>query len=330
MSSTLLRRILRAVAVGAPLSFGVMVLDGCQTNCSPGQTAESRHPRTPFVEAVLGSTLGSGGACDRLCRSLDMPADAAGPPSTIPSWIHAYAPHITCRYEDDELVCHYETNEICSTSTLCSTSTPGRAPQALLAERATWGVGGWLAEAARLEAASVPAFEELARELSAHGAPRTLVRGARASARDEVRHARVMTSLARAYGAEPTDFRRGEHGLRSLEEVAVDNAAEGCVREALGALAAVLQAERAMDPTAAAAFRSIARDEARHALLSFEVDDWARSRLPSAARGRMDEARDAALSRARHEASFEPPTSLRVLLGAPDATRASDLAALAA
>jgi hypothetical protein len=60
---------------------------------------------------------------------------------------------------------------------------------------------------------------------------------------------------------------------RSLEELAVENAVEGCVRETYGALTAIWQARTAKDPSVAAAVRRIARDETRHAALS-----WANQR----------------------------------------------------
>src|SRR5262249_46481286 len=58
----------------------------------------------------------------------------------------------------------------------------------------------WLARAAHLEAASVPAFAQLERELEAHRAPESLIAGARRALLDEVRHARIMNDLARAVG----------------------------------------------------------------------------------------------------------------------------------
>ena len=62
------------------------------------------------------------------------------------------------------------------------TTTCGRRPAGLRPWRVpTRGssAGRWLAEAAALEAASVPAFRRLARELAAHGAPARLVERAR-------------------------------------------------------------------------------------------------------------------------------------------------------
>jgi hypothetical protein len=45
---------------------------------------------------------------------------------------------------------------------------------------------------AQLEAASIVAFDRLARELDAHGAPAELVAEARRAKTDEVRHARTL------------------------------------------------------------------------------------------------------------------------------------------
>src|SRR6185503_12478530 len=111
-------------------------------------------------------------------------------------------------------------------------------------------------------------------------------RQARRAAGDEVRHHRAMTALARRFGAEPPAVPRAfPDEVRSLEAVAVENAAEGCMRETIGALVAREQAGRAGDPVVRAAMRGIAADEARHAELAFQVDGWARGKLGAAARG---------------------------------------------
>lgn len=78
----------------------------------------------------------------------------------------------------------------------------GRRPAGLRPRRhGVTSLGQWLAAQAHLEAASVPAFLRLARELRTHAAPAALVRAAMAAAGDERRHARVMTTLARRHGA---------------------------------------------------------------------------------------------------------------------------------
>jgi hypothetical protein len=192
----------------------------------------------------------------------------------------------------------------------------GRRPAELVrAGVRSWeAIGRWLADAAQLEAASVPAFEILAAELDAHEAPASLIARALASADDERRHARVMTSLARAHGARPGPVRVVVREPRELEAIARENAVEGLVREAYGARVAI-------DP-------AIAVDEQRHADLAADVHEWIRPRLVYAARRRVDEARDAARAQLVAECAVELPRAVRDALGLPDAGRAVELARL--
>jgi hypothetical protein len=105
-------------------------------------------------------------------------------------------------------------------------------------------------------------------------------------------------------------------GVRSLEGIAVENAVEGCVREALGALLASWQAQAAADPLIRAAMKRIAVDETRHAALAFEVDAWVRGRLDASARARVEEARRQAVDDV-FARSDEAPIALRAALGLP-------------
>ena len=112
--------------------------------------------------------------------------------------------------------------------------------------------------------------------------------------------------------------------------MAADNAFEGCVREAYGALEAAHQATHAADPEVRRAFQTIAREEAQHALLSFEMDAWARTRL-SAREGRaLSELRSQGALRLGAELHAERGRDVRVLAGLPSATRANDLLAFIA
>jgi hypothetical protein len=174
----------------------------------------------------------------------------------------------------------------------------GRRPAGLAPTRAPAGrtdVGAWLARAATLEAASVPAFQRLARELAAHGAPARLIAAARGAAREEARHFALMRRLARAHGSEPRRPRVRALPVRPLLALARENAREGCVRETFGAMVAAHQATHARDAAVRGAMAAIAVDEARHAQLAWEVDAWARATLP------RDEAR--AVARARRTAA---------------------------
>lgn len=141
--------------------------------------------------------------------------------------------------------------------------------------------GAWLGRMATLEAESIPAFRRLAQELAALGAPRKLRRKASRSRRDEKRHARTMTSLARRHGNEPAKVINAKQRLtlRSLEEVALENAVEGCIRETYGAWQAFTQSRESSDAEFRAIMGRIAQDEMRHANLAWEIHHWAMNRL---------------------------------------------------
>jgi hypothetical protein len=194
----------------------------------------------------------------------------------------------------------------------------GRRPDALRSRpRRSRSVGEFFANAAELEAASVHAFVELAIELRAHGAPRRLTRAALRSARDEVRHARVTAGLARRYGGVASAPVVGAPRVRSLYEVALDNAAEGCVRETFGALVAHVQARSSCDPVVRRALERIAVDETRHASLSWALDGWVTSRLPRAERRRLGEARRAAVATLRADVARASHADVTNIAGVP-------------
>jgi hypothetical protein len=205
----------------------------------------------------------------------------------------------------------------------------GRRPASLLAavhSQSPHALGAHYAEAARLEAASIPAFRFLARELRMHGSPTHLVEVALRSAHDEVRHARATASLARRYGAAPLRPRFGEEPAgRGLEAIAMENAMEGCVRESYGALVALWQARHARDPAIASAMAPIAADELRHAELAWEVAAWAEPRLSRSARARVIDARDCAFAELSDETALPVPPALVALAGLPPAETARTL-----
>lgn len=173
----------------------------------------------------------------------------------------------------------------------------GRRPEGLERSRASGeGVGAFFARAAHLEAASVVAFERLAEELRAHGAPEDLVRAAIDAAQDEVRHARATKKIAEKWGARMPEVCVEDRDVRDLFSIALENAIEGCVRETFGALVATYQAERAGDRTIARAMKQIAKDETRHATLAWRVAEWADARITEEQRAEIARARtDAAL-----------------------------------
>jgi hypothetical protein len=157
-------------------------------------------------------------------------------------------------------------------------------------------LGRYLAECAHLEAVSVLAFQRLARELRAQRAPDELCAAAESAAGEEARHAEQMDALAARFGATREQARLdGQNRPRTLLEVALENAVEGCVRETYGAALGVLRASRASCPEVKATLAKIARDECGHAELSWRVLSWHLGRLDHG--GRLAIARAMAIAR---------------------------------
>jgi hypothetical protein len=186
-------------------------------------------------------------------------------------------------------------------------------------------IGRFFAEAAHLEAAAVPAFERLELELTRLGAPEALVHHARRSVLEEVRHVRLTAGLARRFGAEPTAPEVEERPLRSLFELALDNATEGCVRETFGALVAHHQAAAAADEEVRAALATIADDETHHAELSWAIDAWARSQLSPEQCAALDAAQLDALEALREGLAAPVSREVALVAGLPDGVQAQAL-----
>lgn len=173
---------------------------------------------------------------------------------------------------------------------------PGRRPEGLVDTGAATGspIGAYFAEASRMEAASVAAFEALRDEVEVHRGGEGLVRRAERARADEIRHARMTRRLALRFGAEPGDWQRtpevNRPTKRDPEAMALENAVEGCVNETYAALLAMWQAEHARPESIRRAMRTIAEDETRHAALASDVARWLEPTLEPAARRRVDEA----------------------------------------
>lgn len=190
----------------------------------------------------------------------------------------------------------------------------------------TRSAGRYFADIAHLEAASVTAFRVLRDELRANGAPKKLVRAAARAARDEIRHTRATGALARRFGAAPRQPQVDAVAPRSLEAIALENAVEGCVRETYGALLATHQARHAADPVVRSAMLRIARDETRHAALSWQVARWLDARLDARAKQNVSTARRVAASELIDALANEAEPSFAALAGLPSAAHAQQLA----
>jgi hypothetical protein len=209
-------------------------------------------------------------------------------------------------------------------STSVGTSVPcvGRRPDGLREARASrsHSVGEYYASIAHLEAAAVLAFDIIERDLARFDAPHDLrVRVQRARA-DEVRHASRMAEFARRWDTPIPRAEAISATDRTLLAAALENAVEGCVREAWGALSAHYQAGMAREPDAARLWREIAADETEHAELSFALHEWYMSQLAADERDLVEAALQRARLELRAELAFAPAPDAAVLhhAGVPD------------
>jgi hypothetical protein len=207
----------------------------------------------------------------------------------------------------------------------CYACVEGRRPEGYVEPATSATVAGWLAHAADLERVSIDAFRTMARELAHHGAPEDVLRDVARAEADEVRHTRIIGTLARREGAmlstEPVP-----HGpVRPLVEVAVENAVEGCIRETYGALVAAWQAKHAARADIRKAMAAIAPDETAHADLAWRAHAWLMGRLTPAERARVDVAMAKAVRELTVAASIPVPPALVSALGLPAAIDARRL-----
>lgn len=130
--------------------------------------------------------------------------------------------------------------------------------------------GAWLAESAANEAGSVRSFRALAAEVAEVCSP-DMVRALRHAAREEAGHARLLGRLARRHGYSRVRSDFVATPARSVLEVAIENAQEGCVNETLAGLIAFHQASAAEDEEVRQALSRIAAEEARHAEIAWAL-----------------------------------------------------------
>ncbi len=297
---------------------------------------------------VAGSTVGgssgasgsSGAGGSSACMGNAMPTCGTGP-ATVPiacvdaqmEKVGTALPGATCAeicgLHGSVLSCSVTAVDVASVTVNCMfVCFTGRRPQGLAAALGlqAGALGSYFSSIARLEAASVDAFRILHRELRAHRAPKKLVRAAARAARDEVRHTRATGALARRFGARPTAVNVERAALRSIEAMAFENAVEGCVRETYGALLAAYQARAARDPVVRAVMKRIARDETRHAALSWDVGRWLETRLDRETRSKVLAAKQVAARELVSSAAREATLSFSDVVGLPGGAGALQLA----
>lgn len=204
--------------------------------------------------------------------------------------------------------------------TVCAVEGRGHAEIAKLTEATGHSeLARYFVRAYHAEASSVGAFLQLRAELMHHGVPLEYQQRCLKAAEEEVHHARMMAKLAGDEGCELPELNFGEFTQRSLFELTMDNAVEGCIFEAFSALKAQYQAVHATDARIVAAMKVIARDETEHAQLAWDIHHYLMGRLTETERTHVRQAQANALKNVLNQAEMDahrdgqPPAKLAEL-----------------
>lgn len=157
-------------------------------------------------------------------------------------------------------------------------------------------LAAFLVQSAHLEACSVVAFRELARQLKQLGATQDLIQRCLEAAEDEVLHTRLMTELAEAEHVTVPEVALPVQKQISLFEIARHNAIEGCVYETWAAVQAHVYAQTAADPKLRSVMARIAEDETRHGQLAWDLHTWFMGQVTEAQRLQITEEQAEALA----------------------------------
>ncbi len=155
----------------------------------------------------------------------------------------------------------------------------GVALESPLSERARAVLGELWLLTARMEHASVAAFSQLSIHLSALGAPARLLEATQRAALEEIDHAERCFAIARAitgvaHTAGPIPALASSGSRIDHVRLAIDSLVDGCVAEGIAADVARDGAALAGEPVIRDTLARIAREEAGHAELAWDVLGW--------------------------------------------------------
>jgi len=317
LRSLLGRIVLCSLPLGAPLACGGAIEGEGMAGAGGDSTTGG---------ASAGGAPGAGGSGGSACsvppRSF---CDLSTRTGTIPrSCVSGELTAVVC-----QSICGFTISSLCSrasedANTVTIYCPPncvaGRRPAGFTTEGAGdagMSLGAHFARMSELESASGLAFRGLRSELRALGAPRRLLRALSRAARDEQRHTRATRALGQRFGAQPRSARVTPTSARSLEAIAAENVAEGCVRELYGALVATFQAQAARDLSIRSAMARIAHEETRHAALSLSLQRWLEQRLSPAALARVAAIKQRAVAELRSELEQQVPAPFAEEAGLP-------------
>jgi hypothetical protein len=166
---------------------------------------------------------------------------------------------------------------------------PGDRPDSAIDPALRARLGELWVEDARMEHASIAAFERATLELMAMAAPPELLGEVQLAAADEVAHAQRCFGLAARFSGqqrEPGPLTTLEPRVVGLADsdveqaradwvrLALDTFVEGCVGETIATLIAKRGMRRCEDPASYATLETIVDDEGRHAGLAWQTIRW--------------------------------------------------------
>ena len=269
-----------AVGVVGPIPFFLLaaatdsrVVLGLGTSVTPIAALVGVHAavRLVLARSAAGMAAGLGLVGDVVLVLVHLGMGAFGALATLASTV-AFSRGRQIRARGATLLPPVEPGPRWLTADVGAASVPDADREALAAQ---WRENG------RTEHASVAAFARLTLDLVALGAPPSLVAAAQRDALDEIRHAELCFSLARAIdGAEasPGAFPEAHAGLGpkrsrevALAELAVSSLVDGALNEGVSARIVARLARRCEDPGVRAILREIAADEGRHAAHGWDV-----------------------------------------------------------
>lgn len=204
---------------------------------------------------------------------------------------------------------------------------PGRMPAGLSVHKNADcnELGRYFAQMASMEEAAVTAFRYMVEELEAYNAPEEMLALARQAIDEEVEHAALARMLAEAYGGQPWQIEVEPFALRPLAEIALENAAEGCVNETFASACAMWQSEHAKEAAVREVMARIAYEESRHAELSWALDAWLMPQLSTEDQRRCQQAKADAVAQLEHSFSIGAPPAVRQEVGLPEPHQAAAL-----
>ncbi len=213
----------------------------------------------------------------------------------------------------------------------CPRPVPGRMPNGLhlknspAATQSSVNVlGQYLADMTAMETAAITAFYNLSLELEAYDAPAELITRAQQAVLEETRHSEMAALLAASFDAEMPEVTVDDFCLRSLYEIALENAVEGCVNETFAAACGLWQSEYAQLDVFRKVIGHITEEEMGHAALSWEIHQWILPQLSELQQDQIRVAQAEAVESLVNDFKQESNPVLQQAFGLPtkdDATR---------